>query len=207
MQLNLIVSRVYLGFFILIFIMLFSAVVLLKGNEEINANLEFMTQESTPLMLGSGELTISFLNINRSLNSYLSAMYVDELDSLREAVHANIQLYEKKLDWFEIIASKDADVSLRFHRIKETSIESFRNITQVLESYSRYLELREQNIDQQSLFQSLAIQLNSNLLGNLAKTTGHQSEKWWKFFSHRWGCCLARPMKLFHCKMLWRLGE
>ncbi len=177
MQINLIVSRVYLGFFILIFIMLFSAVVLLKGNEEINANLEFMTQESTPLMLGSGELTISFLNINRSLNSYLSAMYVDELDSLREAVYANIQLYEKKLDWFEIIASKDADVSLRFHRIKETSIESFRNITQVLESYSRYLELREQNIDQQSLFQSLAIQLNSNLLGNLAKTTGHQERE------------------------------
>lgn len=176
MSLNLIVSRVYLGFFVVIFMMLFSAVVLFSGNEKLTSNIEFMTQESTPLMLHSGELTIRFLNINRSLNSYLSAMYIDELEPLKDAVNLSVQRYKKQLDWFETKASQDPGIPDFLIKIKEKTNESFRNITQILENYARYLELREENSYQQTLFQSLAIQLNSNLLGNLAKTT-HDEER------------------------------
>ncbi|WP_332402806.1 methyl-accepting chemotaxis protein [Vibrio metschnikovii] len=176
MQLNLIVSRVYLVFFVIIFMMLFSGVVLFKGNERLTSSIEFMTQESTPLMLHSGELTIRFLNINRSLNSYLFAMYIDELEPLKEAVNLNVQRYKNQLDWFDTKASQEPGISDFLIKIKEKTNESFGNITQILEDYARYIELREENSYQKMLFQSLAIQLNSNLFANLEKTT-HDEER------------------------------
>lgn len=176
MQLNLIVSRVYLGFFVIIFMMLFSGVVLFKVNERLTSSIEFMTQESTPLMLHSGELTIRFLNINRSLNSYLFAMYIDELEPLKEAVNLNVQRYKNQLDWFDTKASQEPGISDFLIKIKEKTNESFGNITQILEDYARYIELREENSYQKTLFQSLAIQLNSNLFANLEKTT-HDEER------------------------------
>ncbi|EKO3925953.1 methyl-accepting chemotaxis protein [Vibrio metschnikovii] len=135
-----------------------------------------MTQESTPLMLHSGELTIRFLNINRSLNSYLFAMYIDELEPLKEAVNLNVQRYKNQLDWFDTKASQEPGISDFLIKIKEKTNESFGNITQILEDYARYIELREENSYQKTLFQSLAIQLNSNLFANLEKTT-HDEER------------------------------
>ncbi|WP_217521045.1 methyl-accepting chemotaxis protein [Vibrio metschnikovii] len=176
MPINFIVFRVYLGFFVIIFMMLFSGVVLFKGNERLTSSIEFMTQESTPLMLHSGELTIRFLNINRSLNSYLFAMYIDDLEPLKEAVNLNVKRYKNQLDWFDTKASQEPGISDFLIKIKEKTNESFGNITQILEDYARYIELREENSYQKMLFQSLAIQLNSNLFANLEKTT-HDEER------------------------------
>nr|WP_217529536.1 methyl-accepting chemotaxis protein [Vibrio metschnikovii] len=176
MPINFIVFRVYLGFFVIIFMMLFSGVVLFKGNERLTSSIEFMTQESTPLMLHSGEFTIRFLNINRSLNSYLFAMYIDDLEPLKEAVNLNVKRYKNQLDWFDTKASQEPGISDFLIKIKEKTNESFGNITQILEDYARYIELREENSYQKMLFQSLAIQLNSNLFANLEKTT-HDEER------------------------------
>ena len=79
MRLSSIVSRVYLGFFTLIVIMLGSAWLSISSNKNITSHIETITQQATPLMLQSSTLTIRFLDINRSSIPYLSADYVDEL--------------------------------------------------------------------------------------------------------------------------------
>ncbi|MEL0611364.1 methyl-accepting chemotaxis protein, partial [Vibrio echinoideorum] len=53
------------------------------------------------LMLQSSTLTISFLDINRSSITYLSADYIDELEPLNQAVVNNTEHYQQQLIWFE----------------------------------------------------------------------------------------------------------
>ncbi len=90
MRLSSIVSRVYLGFFTLIVIMLGSAWLSISSNKNITTHIETITQQATPLMLQSSTLTIRFLDINRSTTPYLSANYIDELEPLKQTVLSNI---------------------------------------------------------------------------------------------------------------------
>ncbi len=101
MRLSSIVSRVYLGFFVLIVIMLGSAWLSISSNKDITTRIENITQQATPLMLQSSALTIRFLDINRSTSPYLSANYIDELEPLKQTVLNNIEQYQQQLSWFE----------------------------------------------------------------------------------------------------------
>ncbi|WP_136482909.1 methyl-accepting chemotaxis protein [Vibrio sp. H11] len=170
MLLGSIVSRVYLGFFLIIFMMLFLAGVLLKSNKEVNSSLAFMVQESTPLMLHSGELKTSLLDINRHLDAYLFSVYWDELEGVSQVIDAKIASHNSLLEWFEDVAVQDPRVDDVLAKIKQKTKNSFIDINEIVQNYAHYLELKEQAMHQQSLFQSLAMQLNSNLLGNLAVT-------------------------------------
>ena len=65
MRLSSIVSRVYLGFFTLIVIMLGSAWLSISSNKNITSHIETITQQATPLMLQSSTLTIQCVEIDR----------------------------------------------------------------------------------------------------------------------------------------------
>ncbi|MEZ9233854.1 methyl-accepting chemotaxis protein [Vibrio amylolyticus] len=168
MQLTSLVSRVYLGFFVLISIMLGSAWFSIQGNQQVTSRIESITQQSTPMMVRSAELTISFLNINRSLSPYLSAMYIDELDPLRANIETNIDAYQQQLAWFDDLARSNKEISEAVDEIKVTSRQVLNALTQVLETNVRYLDTKDQDLYSQTQFQQLAGQLSSSLVKALS---------------------------------------
>ncbi|MCK6264050.1 methyl-accepting chemotaxis protein [Vibrio sp. ZSDE26] len=168
MQLTSLVSRVYLGFFLLIAIMLGSAWFSIQGNQEVTSRIESITQQSTPMMVRSAELTISFLNINRSVSPYLSAMYIDELDPLRMDIEANIEQYQQRLAWFDELARSNRDISTAVEDIKQTSNQVLEALTALLETNIKYLDTKDQDLYSQTQFQQLAGQLSSSLVKALA---------------------------------------
>ncbi|MGF1721915.1 methyl-accepting chemotaxis protein [Vibrio kyushuensis] len=168
MQLTSLVSRVYLGFFILISIMLGSAWFSIQGNQQVTSRIESITQQSTPMMVRSAELTIAFLNINRSLSPYLSAMYIDELDPLRADIETNIDEYKQRLAWFDELAKNNSDVAVAVDEIKVTSSQVLSALTLLLETNVNYLDTKDQDLYSQTRFQQLSGQLSSSLVKALA---------------------------------------
>ncbi|MCV5754959.1 hypothetical protein OFN51_39775, partial [Escherichia coli] len=62
--------------------------------------MESITQDATPLMLSSAQLTIDFLNINRNLTPYLSTQYLVELPPFVASIEKSIEIYNAQLNSF-----------------------------------------------------------------------------------------------------------
>ncbi len=168
MNLNLIVSRVYLGFFTIILTMLISAGALLNSNHKVSANMEFMLKQSAPFILRSGELTINYLNIDRSMMSYLSTLYPEDLEPLSQSIHQSMQDFQTKLAWFKALPDPDNRIGAFIEKIESTAVKTFQDINMTLDGYKTYLEMKDKNVKQRALLQSLIMQINNNLLENLA---------------------------------------
>ncbi|ASA57386.1 methyl-accepting chemotaxis protein [Vibrio gazogenes] len=168
MNLNLIVSRVYLGFFTIILTMLISAGALLNSNHKVSANMEFMLKQSAPFILRSGELTINYLNIDRSMMSYLSTLYPEDLEPLSKSIHQSMQDFQTKLAWFKALPDPDNRIGAFIEKIESTAVKTFQDINMTLDGYKKYLEMKDKNVKQRALLQSLIMQINNNLLENLA---------------------------------------
>jgi methyl-accepting chemotaxis protein len=172
-----IVSRVYLGFIILIAILLGTAWLSVSGNQQVTSRMESITLEATPLMVNSSELTISFLNINRSLTPYFSAMYVDELDPFVEVIEANITDFHTQLEWLKSNDPQNELLSGLITEIETSSEVVIVKIREVLDLYIQYLDAKDQDLYMQAKFQSLASQLNSGLLSSLSKVSDSADKK------------------------------
>ncbi|SJN59372.1 Methyl-accepting chemotaxis protein PctB [Vibrio ruber DSM 16370] len=168
MNLNLIVSRVYLGFFTIILTMLISAGALLNSNHKVSANMEFMLKQSTPFILRSGELTINYLNIDRSMMSYLSTLYPEDLEPLSQSIHQSMQDFQTKLAWFKKRDDPEHHIRGFIEKIESTAVKTFQDINIILSGYQKYLQMKDENVKQRALLQSLIMQINNNLLANLA---------------------------------------
>ncbi|QMV16431.1 Putative methyl-accepting chemotaxis protein YoaH [Vibrio spartinae] len=168
MNLNLIVSRVYLGFFTIILTMLISAGALLNSNHKVSANMEFMLKQSAPFILRSGELTINYLNIDRTMMSYLSTLYPEDLEPLSQSIEQSMQDFRTKLAWFKALPDPDHHIGAFVEKIESTAVETFQDINVTLDAYKKYLEMKDKNVKQRALLQSLIMQINNNLLENLA---------------------------------------
>ncbi|MGY3572661.1 methyl-accepting chemotaxis protein [Vibrio paucivorans] len=177
MLLTSLVSRVYLGFFVLISIMLGSAWFSLQSSQNLTDRMEFMTQESTPLMMKTAGLMIDFLNINRSLTPYLSAMYIDELEPLQTNIEQNITRYKQQLTWFESVASRDENVKQQLPDLLNEGQDVLVRIERVLAQYVDYLDAKDLDLYQQTQFQSLAAQLNSNLVSGIARADSNEERE------------------------------
>lgn len=177
MRLSSIVSRVYLGFFTLIVIMLGSAWLSINSNKNITSHIETITQQSTPLMLQSSTLTIRFLDINRSSIPYLSADYIDELEPLKQAVVNNTEHYQQQLNWFEGKAKAGSPLESILENIDETGVATIDKIEQVLELYVSYLDTKDLGSMEQAQFQSVVNQLNNTLVNQLASASSDEMQK------------------------------
>ncbi|WP_434568190.1 methyl-accepting chemotaxis protein [Vibrio chagasii] len=174
MRLSSIVSRVYLGFFVLIVIMLGSAWLSISSNKDITTRIENITQQATPLMLQSSTLTIRFLDINRSITPYLSANYIDELEPLKLTVLNNIEQYQQQLSWFEGKSVAGSHMEILLSNIDETGRSTIEKIEGVLELYVAYLDSKDLGAIGQAQFQSVVGQLNNTLVNQLASAKSDQ---------------------------------
>lgn len=177
MRLSSIVSRVYLGFFVLIVIMLGSAWLSISSNKDITTRIENITQQATPLMLQSSTLTIRFLDINRSITPYLSANYMDELEPLKLTVLNNIEQYQQQLSWFEGKGVTGSQMETLLSNIDETGRSTIEKIEGVLELYVAYLDSKDLGAMGQVQFQSVMGQLNNTLVNQLASAKSDQVQK------------------------------
>lgn len=177
MRLSSIVSRVYLGFFVLIVIMLGSAWLSISSNKDITTRIENITQQATPLMLQSSTLTIRFLDINRSITPYLSANYMDELEPLNLTVLNNIEQYQQQLSWFEGKGVAGSQMETLLSNIDETGRSTIEKIEGVLELYVAYLDSKDLGSMGQAQFQSVVGQLNNTLVNQLASAKSDQIQK------------------------------
>ncbi|CAK1707108.1 methyl-accepting chemotaxis protein [Vibrio crassostreae] len=177
MRLSSIVSRVYLGFFTLIVIMLGSAWLSINSNKNITSHIETITQQATPLMLQSSTLTIRFLDINRSSIPYLSADYVDELELLKQAVVNNIEHYQQQLNWFEGKSTTGSPLESILNNIDETGVATIDKVDQTLNLYVSYLDTKDLGSMEQAQFQSVVGQLNNTLVNQLASASSDVMQK------------------------------
>ncbi|MFA0152450.1 methyl-accepting chemotaxis protein, partial [Vibrio sp. 10N.261.46.C10] len=177
MRLSSIVSRVYLGFFVLIVIMLGSAWLSISSNKDITTRIENITQQATPLMLQSSTLTIRFLDINRSTTPYLSANYIDELEPLKQIVLNNIEQYQQQLSWFEGKGATGSQMEAMLNNITQTGVSTIDKIELVLELYVEYLDSKDLGSMEQEQFQSVVGQLNNTLVNQLASANSDQVQK------------------------------
>ncbi|MEZ9350345.1 methyl-accepting chemotaxis protein [Vibrio splendidus] len=177
MRLSSIVSRVYLGFFTLIVIMLGSAWLSISSNKNITSHIETITQQATPLMLQSSTLTIRFLDINRSTTPYLSANYIDELEPLKQTVVSNIAQYQQQLNWFDGKAESGSPLEPILQNIEETGVATINKIEQSLNLYVSYLDSKDLGSMDQEQFQSVVGQLNNTLVNQLASTSSGNTQK------------------------------
>ena len=177
MRLSSIVSRVYLGFFVLIVIMLGSAWLSISSNKDITTRIESITQQATPLMLQSSTLTIRFLDINRSITPYLSANYMDELEPLKLTILNNIDQYQQQLSWFEGKGVAGSQMEILLSNIDETGRSTIEKIEGVLELYVAYLDSKDLGAMGQAQFQSVVGQLNNTLVNQLASAKSDQIQK------------------------------
>ena len=177
MRLSSIVSRVYLGFFVLIVIMLGSAWLSISSNKDVTTRIESITQQATPLMLQSSTLTIRFLDINRSITPYLSANYMDELEPLKLTILNNIEQYQQQLSWFEGKGVAGSQMEILLSNIDETGRSTIEKIEGVLELYVAYLDSKDLGAMGQAQFQSVVGQLNNTLVNQLASAKSDQIQK------------------------------
>ncbi|PMG37483.1 chemotaxis protein, partial [Vibrio splendidus] len=177
MRLSSIVSRVYLGFFTLIVIMLGSAWLSISSNKNITSHIETITQQATPLMLQSSTLTIRFLDINRSTTPYLSANYIDELEPQKQTVLNKIELYQTQLSWFEGKGAAGSQMEAMLNNIAQTGVSTIDKIDLVLELYVEYLDSKDLGSMEQTQFQSVVNQLNNTLVNQLASASSDATQK------------------------------
>ncbi|MEZ8720741.1 methyl-accepting chemotaxis protein [Vibrio pomeroyi] len=177
MRLSSIVSRVYLGFFVLIVIMLGSAWLSISSNKDITTRIENITQQATPLMLQSSALTIRFLDINRSTSPYLFANYIDELEPMKQTVLNNIEQYQEQLNWFEGKGAVGSQMEVMLNNITQTGVSTIDKIERVLELYVEYLDSKDLGSMGQAQFQSVVGQLNNTLVNQLASADSEQTQK------------------------------
>ncbi|MEZ9452076.1 methyl-accepting chemotaxis protein [Vibrio splendidus] len=177
MRLSSIVSRVYLGFFTLIVIMLGSAWLSISSNKNITSHIETITQQATPLMLQSSTLTIRFLDINRNTTPYLSANYIDELEPLKQTVLSNIEQYQQQLNWFDGKAESGSPLEPILQNIEETGVATINKVEQSLNLYVSYLDSKDLGSMDQEQFQSVVGQLNNTLVNQLASTSSGNTQK------------------------------
>ncbi len=74
-----ILQRVYLGFAILVAVMVASAVLTFRGQSELSGALDQVTQESMPLVLASSQTQISLLSANKWLTDVLTEQDLKQL--------------------------------------------------------------------------------------------------------------------------------
>ncbi|MFM5879862.1 methyl-accepting chemotaxis protein [Aeromonas sanarellii] len=89
-----ILQRVYLGFAILVAVMVASAVLTFRGQSELSGALDQVTQESMPLVLASSQTQISLLSANKWLTDVLTEQ---DLKRLPEEV-AELQQAKDQVD-------------------------------------------------------------------------------------------------------------
>ncbi|MCJ2376799.1 methyl-accepting chemotaxis protein [Vibrio sp. ZSDZ34] len=176
MPLSSIVSRVYLGFFALICIMLGSAWYSIQATTQMTTRIESITSESTPLMTGSSELTIAFLDINRSLSPYFAAQYVDELEPLQTNIDENIAHYQQQLHLLSQLAKGNIQLSESLNRIEAVSNQVLEKIQAVTQLQYDFLDAKDSDAYFQAKLQPLITQLNSNLVTGLSKATSEHQQ-------------------------------
>ncbi|WP_278182538.1 methyl-accepting chemotaxis protein [Vibrio misgurnus] len=164
------VSRLYFGCVCLIVIMLGCAWLSISSNQSVTAKMESITQNATPLMLRSAQLTIDFLNINRSLTPYLAAQYLDELPSLRQIINTHIDTYNDQLVWFVTQSDLRPDLLDYVDPITMQGEQTLGLITSVIDAHTVYLDHLDQSYLLQSQFQSLNSQLANTLQRNRSRT-------------------------------------
>ncbi len=171
------VSRLYLGCACVIAIMMGSAWLSISSNQNVTAKMESITQDATPLMLRSAQLTIDFLNINRSLTPYLSAQYLDELPPFVEAIQANVETYNAQLRWFISQTQQRPELNDYVEPITTQGEQVLTVLNAVIEAHSDYLDQLDQSYLLQSQFQSLNTQLGNVLQRTRSKASSEDELK------------------------------
>ncbi|WP_423840662.1 methyl-accepting chemotaxis protein [Vibrio mytili] len=157
------ISRLYFGCVCLIVIMLSSAWLSVSGNQDVTAKMESITQDATPLMLRSAQLTIDFLNINRNLTPYLSTQYLDELPPFVASIEKSIEIYNAQLNWFVSQTNQRPELKDFVEPIAAQSEKTLSLLRDVIAVHARYLDQLDQSYFLQSKFQSVNAQLRNAL--------------------------------------------
>ncbi|MGL6316173.1 methyl-accepting chemotaxis protein [Vibrio sp. WXL103] len=162
-------SRIYLGFALLITLMLISSGYAVVTNQQAAQRMSMITHQSTPLITQSAQLTIDFLDINRSLSPYLNARYLDELAAPKLAIEEQIQAYFTQLQSLQELAVQQPKLQAPLSQVEDFSHQVIENIDALLSTYHDYLDTSDLSLYQQVEFQSLVAQLNTNLTQALVR--------------------------------------
>jgi|GEM_PF-4850367 len=168
------VSKIYLGFSILIVIMIGSSMYSIQGNQLMTSRLNIISNQSTPLVVKSAQLTIALLEINRSLTPYFSATYIDELDKPKAEIEQKVVLYQDHLNWFVVQNKDNNDVHRFAPQIFDLSDKGLTQLKVVLDMHYNYLDQSDQNVYEQTLFTKTAGQLNNGVVSFLATAETQQ---------------------------------
>lgn len=158
-----IAGKVYLGFAILITVMLISAWLSITTNNNVSNKLVMIERDSAPVLQYSSELTINFLNINRRLTPYLNVDYIDELPPHKTEIDKALAQYFETLAWFEKRAEKDSELAIFVNDIVANNQQAFRHLQQVMTQYEHYLDGKDVVQDKQSQFSMTGSQLANQL--------------------------------------------
>ncbi|MFT6907788.1 MAG: methyl-accepting chemotaxis protein [Oleiphilaceae bacterium] len=171
------VSKIYLGFSILIIIMIGSSMYSIQGNQLMTSRLNIISNQSTPLVVKSAELTIALLEINRSLSPYFSAIYIDELEKPKARIEQKVAIYQQHLNWFVVQNKGNSNLHRFTPQIFDLSTKGLAQLKVVLDMHYNYLDQYDQNLYEQSLFTKIAGQLNNGIVRFLATAETKQENE------------------------------
>ena len=158
-----IVSRIYLGFVLLISIMVlisWFSLGLIKGSAD---RMERINNESTPLVVHSSQLKVALLNINRSLTPYLFIAYIDELEQANKAIESSVSNYHNELQWFIQHADINSELNQYVDAIASSSKWVIEQLNDVTTTHAQFIDINEQSLYAQSDAAMLLQQVSNEL--------------------------------------------
>ncbi|WP_413284735.1 methyl-accepting chemotaxis protein [Vibrio sp. MA40-2] len=124
-----------------------------------------INNESIPLVVHSNQLTISLLNINRSLTPYLFSSYIDELDESSVVIKSAVHNYYNELEWLRKQAQLDHELVHYVEVINSSSTLIVDLLDEVMTTYAHYLDLNDRVLyfksDMAMLLQKVTNQLRA----------------------------------------------
>lgn len=158
------VSRVYLGFSFLIAVMLAGSWYSYQANKNVTYSIETITEHSTVLMMRTSQLTISFLNISRSVTPYLFANFIDELEELKAPITQNLEQYHRHTDWLKRAAIENESMTPYFDKIDANNHLFYSQLGKLLELQYEYLDALDISTYAQSKYQHISSQMNESMM-------------------------------------------
>jgi methyl-accepting chemotaxis protein len=158
-----IVAKIYFGFIVLVFIMVFVSWFNLEVNSDSAKRMEEINNESTPLIVQSGQIKIALLNINRSLTPYLFTSYVDEIKPAQQVIEHSLSSYQDEMNWLANAVKKDAQLGSFFSTLEASQVAIIRQLKLVTQTHAEFLDMSDRSLYAQSETSMLLEQVNNEL--------------------------------------------
>ena len=165
-----ILHRVYLGFAVLIGVLIAGSVLNYLSQNRLNSALVSVTEEASPIVLLANKLEVSLLSTNKRLTDVLSEKDPAELGKLSKELLVSRKLFTEALDNFKRQAEQMARIQPYVEPLEKASKTYLDDTAQLAEKRAQLLVMLQQTNKAKSEFQTflpLFKQELSNMLMNI----------------------------------------